>query len=463
MDAENRLEKIRTAVERLAPSDHAMSLYNSREEEMAAVASFVRTGLEHGEQCVCIVDDGGEVIRNALAAEGIDADAEVREGRLILFERRNARNLRTRDMGGRIDELVEAAARQGHSGCRVTGEMTWALDGDLKELAEFESELNRARFWERHRCTGLCQFDMRRFSPETLREMIIVHPMVVIGDRVCRNPYYVPPEQYLSADWPRHETDWMITNLEQLEEAQDNLRASEANYRSLARRLVNLQEEERRDLARELHDRVGQSLTAMRINMELIRTRAGEQGDAQVRARAEDSIHLIESTFKSVQNVMYDLRPPMLDEYGLLPPLRWYARQFTERTGIRVEVRGGEDGPGNADVETALFRVAQEALTNVARHSQAKNVRIEIRSTPEEAVLTVEDDGIGFDRARERPGKAGYGLVTMRERAQAVGGTLETKSKKGRGTRITMKVPRITKAGSGELADDEPAPSSRPR
>ena len=92
--------------------------------------------------------------------------------------------------------------------------MSWTLDGGLKQLAEFEARLNLNRVWERHACTGLCQFDMRRFSPETIREMIIVHPLVVVGDQVCHNPYYVPPEKYLSPDWPKHEAQWMMQNLE---------------------------------------------------------------------------------------------------------------------------------------------------------------------------------------------------------------------------------------------------------
>ncbi len=180
----------------------------------------------------------------------------------------------------------------------------------------------------------------------------------------------------------------------------------------------------------------------MRINMDLIRTRLDKHDDALIRARNEDCLQLIDSTFNAVRNVMYDLRPPMLDEYGLIAPLQWYAKQFTERTGMRVEIRGVEGWRWGPEVEIALFRIAQEALNNVARHSGAKNVRIELRGSAEEAVLTVEDDGVGLDTERDRVEKIGYGLITMRERAEALGGTFETSSEKGRGMRITVKVPR---------------------
>jgi two-component system sensor histidine kinase UhpB len=239
------------------------------------------------------------------------------------------------------------------------------------------------------------------------------------------------------------------TDIEDRKQAADALRESEQKSRRMAeklkaltRRLVELQEKERRDIARELHDRVGQTLTAMRINMDLIRKRLDERDDPSIRSRNEDSCGLIESAFKAVKNVMYELRPPMLEEHGLVAPLQWYAKLFTERTGIRVEVRGDEDRRCRPEVELALFRIAQEALTNVARHAQARRVQIELRDTGEGVVFTIEDDGKGFDGNGERRAKSGYGLITMRERAEAVGGAFEASSASGRGARITVKAPR---------------------
>jgi two-component system sensor histidine kinase UhpB len=138
------------------------------------------------------------------------------------------------------------------------------------------------------------------------------------------------------------------------------------------------------------------------------------------------------------------LRPPMLEEYGVIAPLQWYARRFSERTGIRVEVHGDEGWRCGPDVELALFRIAQEALNNVARHASARHVTIELREIDPTIVLTIEDDGVGFDSEAQRTGKAGYGLTTMRERAEAVGGTFEAYSEKGKGARIRVEVPRRT-------------------
>src|ERR1700687_1026161 len=319
MNADNRCERVRAAIEQLGPADHVCTLYDKRDEELAITVSYIRAGLDRGELCVCVVDDGGKSILAALAAEGVDIDAEMRKGRLAILEKPLAQGLQTRDMLGKIEEYASGSREAGHAGFRIVGEMTWTLDGDLKALAEFEARLNLNRVWERHACAGLCQFDVRRFTPETLREMIIVHPLVVIGDRVCRNPYYVAPEEYLSPDWPLHEAEWMMTNLEQLQEAQDGLRASQERYRSLSRRLLEQQELERGALARELPDQLGPSLFAVSLNLEAIKGELSPRSSARV----SESIRAIEKMIEQVQTLAFELRPSTLDEFGLVEALRF--------------------------------------------------------------------------------------------------------------------------------------------
>jgi len=217
------------------------------------------------------------------------------------------------------------------------------------------------------------------------------------------------------------------------------VQASAERLHALSRRLVELQEIERREIARELHDRVGQTLTAMRINMDMIRTRLGATGDAEIRRRNDDSIELIESAFKAVENVMYELRPPMLEEYGVVAALQWLGRQFSQRTGIHVDVQGDEKERCTPEVELAAYRIVQEALTNVSRHSHATRVAITVHASRPK-VLMVEDNGVGFDAAAPDL-QAGYGMITMRERAEAVGGTLEVRSTRRAGTRIVLTLP----------------------
>src|SRR6202163_820612 len=158
MDANDRFDRVHAAIEQLGPADHVCTLYEERDEEVAIAVSYIRTGLDRGELCVCVVDDGGESILDALASEGVNIDAERRKGRLEIFEKPLAQGLQTRDMLGKIEQYASASRTAGHAGFRIVGEMTWTLDGDMKELAEFEASLTLNPVWERHACAGLCQF-----------------------------------------------------------------------------------------------------------------------------------------------------------------------------------------------------------------------------------------------------------------------------------------------------------------
>jgi PAS domain S-box-containing protein len=221
---------------------------------------------------------------------------------------------------------------------------------------------------------------------------------------------------------------------------QDALRASAEQLTALSRRLVEVQEAERRKLSRELHDRVGQNLTALSINLDILRTSLKGNEFTEHRARLSDSAALLESTVDSIEDVMAELRPPMLDDYGLLPAMHWYAKDFSRRTGIEISVSGtdGLERP-DAEMEITLFRIAQEALTNVAKHAHATRAQIELDETGGRCRMTVRDDGVGIDgTGRERPG---LGMVTMRERAQAVGGDFEVRNAPGGGAYITVEIP----------------------
>src|SRR5688572_4274284 len=219
------------------------------------------------------------------------------------------------------------------------------------------------------------------------------------------------------------------------------LRQAAQDLHGLTRRLVQAEEAERRRLARELHDRVGQSLSALNINLDII-SRESHALTPALRQRLDDSLGLVDSTLQSIENVMAELRPPLLDEYGLGAALGWHAEEFARRTGVRVAVADRNPaGSKNARPEAAaaLFRIAQEGLNNVLKHAKATNVRLEVSATDEELILDVQDDGQGFELATARRGR--WGMTTMRERAEAAGGQLHIASSPGEGTRIHARVP----------------------
>jgi two-component system sensor histidine kinase UhpB len=239
--------------------------------------------------------------------------------------------------------------------------------------------------------------------------------------------------------------------IESMRDVTERVRAQEAlqqyaeRLRALSAQLADVAEAERKRLARELHDQVGQQLTALGINLNIVRTHMPEEAGDAIRSRLDDALSLVEQTTERIRDVMAHLRPPVLDDYGLVAALHWYGEQFAQRTGIAVAVEGEEPVPRlTTRVESALFRITQEALTNVAKHAQATRVMVSVHVQGETLRLVVADDGIGFDSVPlVRPGAGhGWGLLTMTERAEAVGGRCRIESVPGQGTQVFVEVAR---------------------
>lgn len=211
-----------------------------------------------------------------------------------------------------------------------------------------------------------------------------------------------------------------------------------ADLRELSRKLMEVEENERRSINRELHDRVGQNLSALQLNLGALRNELAAGAAPATAARLEDARALLETTSKQVRDVMAELRPAALDDYGLLAALRHHAAAVAVRLGISITVEGKDPAPRPPlAVETALFRIVQEALNNVAKHARARNVKVTLETVHREVVLTVADDGAGF-AASLAPGTPSYGIATMRERAEAIDARLRIHSAPGRGTRVEV-------------------------
>jgi signal transduction histidine kinase len=223
------------------------------------------------------------------------------------------------------------------------------------------------------------------------------------------------------------------------------LEQQSSQVRALGMRLVEAEEAERRRLARELHDQVGQSLTAMGINLDIIRKLLAPDTPEEIMARLDDTRTLVTRTTKRVRQVMVDLRPEMLDDYGILAALRWSAERFTQRTGVAVSVEGEEaDCRLPPHVENVLYRVAQEALTNVTKHAQATQVAVSLKMNSQAVRLEVADNGGGFTPGTQVSSDRGqqWGLALMAERVEGVGGCFRLKSQPRQGCLIIVEVPR---------------------
>ncbi|MDO8834403.1 MAG: PAS domain S-box protein [Vicinamibacterales bacterium] len=231
-----------------------------------------------------------------------------------------------------------------------------------------------------------------------------------------------------------------LTDITTEKQSERELRQSQERLKALSRQLVDAQEIASRELARELHDRVGQNLTALNLTMTRLLEEVSLSQTPRLAGPLKDSLRLVSETMGHVRDVMSELRPPVLEDYGLAAALRWYGSQFARRAGVDVVVKADGDDRWTPETEIALFRIAQEALTNVARHASAANVAVALGRAGGQLTLVVSDNGVGFDT--ETPTSAGcWGLVTMRERAESIGGRLEVVSAPGQGTRVEVAVP----------------------
>jgi PAS domain S-box-containing protein len=221
------------------------------------------------------------------------------------------------------------------------------------------------------------------------------------------------------------------------------LRNLVSRLRELSRRLLEVEEEERRRINREVHDRVSQNLSALNLALDTTRARLSADSLLAVGNVLDDSSRLLAVTIAQVRDVMADLRPVALDDFGLLAALQSYAEPFSKRVGVPVEVTGKTITPRLSPiVETALFRIAQEALHNVAKHACASRVSVILEAAPDRVLLSVIDDGVGFRPEESGMTRASWGVTTMRERAEAIGAALRIDSAPGKGTRVTVEVAR---------------------
>lgn len=233
--------------------------------------------------------------------------------------------------------------------------------------------------------------------------------------------------------------------------AEAQLGAAHARQQALARRLLEIQESERRQLARELHDEIGQALTATKLGL-LTLPRPEDPAAAEALDR---SIVIVEAALAQTRSLSLALRPPLLDDLGLEAALRWLADCQSRISGraLRLTLEELEVRP-SPDVETACFRIAQEAITNALRHSGAERIDIDLRRAGPELVLTVRDDGRGFDIAAARARAAGggsFGLLGMEERAELAGGRVAWRSGEGRGTELRAHFPLFPLAAESQL------------
>jgi signal transduction histidine kinase len=222
---------------------------------------------------------------------------------------------------------------------------------------------------------------------------------------------------------------------------------SERHMRELSQQLVNTQEEERRNLSRELHDHVAQVLTGLRMGLGRVERLSG---DSRVSAGLAECKALVDDMFHTVRDLALGLRPSMLDDFGLQAALEWHVRDFTRRCAINAELKMDGDVAALPDKHrTCVYRVVQEAMTNCVRHAQAKSIRVTVSAGDGQLRVLVEDDGVGLDPARPR---SGLGLRGIDERVKELDGTMTISRQSGFGTTLAVQLPLPSAIGEMPLA-----------
>jgi PAS domain S-box-containing protein len=391
---------LRKALARLAPHDHLCLIYETREEQFAAIVPFVRLGLERGERCIYIADDNtAQTVLDALRAGEIDVDAALASGALIIAAKQDAylrpvgaESLRPYfDPDRMIQFLAQAVAEAkaaGFAALRATGEMTWALGGapGAERLIEYEAKLNH--FFPEHDLLAICQYNRYRFSPAVILDVIRTHPLVISGGMVCRNPCYLMPEELLGADGAAREVERILESLREREQVEADLRKSEERYRTLA------------ETAQDMIFVIDRADRVQYVNTAAARAFGRQPLDLTGQPRADlfpppvadQQKHFLQQVFETGQPIVRDDRlafaggeywintqlAPLRNPEGQVEAVMGIARDVTERVRAEESIRQG------------LARAERSERTLLALSQAAAAVQQAL--TPEEVYRAIGDE-----------------------------------------------------------------------
>lgn len=436
----------------LAWGTHLCHFYETVDDLLDVVAPFFEAGLKNNEFCVWIVNDPVD-IETAVAALKRDlpvAKCHLTKGDLHIFSKSNAATNGSRGIhivphtkwylsNGRFDgervrsvwhAIYEEAMQNGYAGVRAAANESWLNEGDWGDFVKYEGSLDS--LLADLKMLVVCSYPMDKAKANSVLDLVGTHEFALA----------------------RRDRKWEIVETPDLKEAKNEIQQLNneleqrvadrtEQVRSLAAKLDSAREEESARIAREIHDELGGELSGLRWDIEEITETVSLSAaeESAIGKQLRMLIARIDTMVGSVRRIASELRPTALDEFGLAEALRLYAKQFEERTGCTISL-GGLAGTANVSTEmaNAMFRIVQEALTNVLRHAAATRVDIDITPEGGQSVLTISDNGRGI-RQEEMDSPGTFGLVGMRERAELLGGELDVEGCEGRGTTVTLRVP----------------------
>ncbi|HZR17393.1 MAG TPA: MEDS domain-containing protein [Verrucomicrobiae bacterium] len=447
---------------------HFCHFYETEDDLLQIVIPYFKAGLENNEFCVWIVFDSrsGEKAKEALREAVPNLDQCLAEGDIEIvphtewYFTQGALAL-DQVLAGWKKKLTKALAK-GYAGMRASGNGTWFTGGDWKRFLEYERKLDD--LIADQRMIILCTYPLAMSRAEGIFDVARTHQFTIARRRGRWEVLETPELRQAKAEIQRlnEELEQRVktrttqlaaanqelkTEILERRRAESKLQCSHERLRALTARMESLREQDRIQISREIHDELGQTLTGLKMDLLWVERKLDTLGSSPalnaVLDRVVAATESVDSLIITVQRIATELRPGVLDKLGLGTALQCEARRFQERIGIRCEVHLPATEPLlSMEQSTALFRIFQESLTNVARHAQATKVNVELKLESHFVILNVQDDGHGISQADvDRPDS--LGLLGMKERVELLGGDISFQRKaNGRGTAVTVRIPR---------------------
>lgn len=445
---------------------HVVQFYGEDRFLLDELSRFIGTALGAGEAAVVIATkEHRDGLAQRLKAWGLDTAKAVAQGRYVQLDAADTLSKFMQDGlpdAGRFDEVVgklitriETSLEGAPRRVAAFGEMVALLWAEGERDAAIRLEQMWNNLAQSHSFALRCAYPMSGFCREEHGDLLLKicaeHSAVIPGESYTA--LISQDERLRSVAHLQQKAQALETEITERRQVEEKLRRSQAELESLVEqrtaalrqltsRLLSLQDSERRRIARELHDSLGQYLVALKLNVDMLR-KSPERGELW-----SQSEELMERCIAEVRTLSYLLHPPTMDAVGIASAARWYVEGFALRSGLKLTLDAPEDPVRLPDViELALFRVLQEALTNVHRHSGATAADVLIQRSAGRVILEVRDNGKGMQqemlkRFRETGAGAGVGLMSMHERTREMGGTLQIESNStGTSVRIAIPVP----------------------
>ena len=468
------------ALEQLGPHDHFCSIYESPQEHYAVAIPFIRIGLDRGEKCIYIADDGTvSDVREAMESEGIDVDRAISSNALVLVTKEQAYlehgSFNPDWMSTFWKEATQLALSEGFSALRATGETEWVQKWVLREGSglerwmEYESRLTHTV--AENNCSALCQYNRRLFPPELILDVIRTHPIVVNGGTVCRNLYYVPPDEFLGANQTSREVERLLINIRERERIEDALR-EQLKERKQAEEALHLSQAELAhvtrvmtmgelvaSIAHEVNQPLGAIVTNGHACVRLLSQDAPDLDRSRevIGRMIEDGMRASE-VIKRIRDLLHKAPPEkaLLNINETIQEVIALVSSDVLRSKVELKTELAADLPSVLGDRIQLQQVilnlilnAKEAMSGV--QSRPRVLLVSSRKSGDEVVVAVRDSGTGLDPKSvdeifepffsTKPEGMGLGLSISRTIIEAHGGTLWATQNKDNGATIQFTIP----------------------